>query len=502
MIIIISIIIICLIIIIIKKWNYKIEHYQNLTLPEYSPSIINPFGNSEEVYNDDSNKIWYKEPDADGLPYYLLKGATVDPKLVVLPEQLTKTNRKYMMGIVKFDNSFNDKINTQNYDKYINKNNITDLMNFSKFNEPDKLLTQDERNLFLQKINNTTWLNRWKDYNPNVDFSLNDKYIKSSINDVNIIIKYVSNKINHEQNNLLSQQELLTFGKSIYIPFIYKIENIQTDKKNIIYEINIVMYRDNIQYAPNFYFKSSVINELNKKVIIFDFDFIGYFLTDMLLLPNGVEAGNEKLYTYFDLNSNYRLYGEPLEKDLLKTVYAVDQYEDSFKLKNQYVCFSTDYNNYLTPSATSSILLSDNNMNSCQSIYNVYGKQKPSGLWDKPCSENEDCPFYKANANYNNKKGICNKSTGYCELPLGMKNMGYHYFIPTSITKPYCYNCKSTKSWKPITNLDTCCIEQNDRKKYPFLKSPDFAYSGDLNERINYINNKNCYLNSEGNNVC
>ena len=42
--------------------------------------------------------------------------------------------------------------------------------------------------------------------------------------------------------------------------------------------------------------------------------------------------------------------------------------------------------------------------------------------------------------------------------------------------------------------------KQNDKKKYPFLKSPDFAYSGDLNDRINYINNTET-TKRKGNNI-
>ena len=50
--------------------------------------------------------------------------------------------------------------------------------------------------------------------------------------------------------------------------------------------------------------------------------------------------------------------------------------------------------------------------------------------------------------------------------------------------KPFCYNCKTTE-WKPITNLEPCCDEQKDKTRYPFLKSPDYAYNNDMITRLN-----------------
>ena len=111
---------------------------------------------------------------------------------------------------------------------------------------------------------------------------------------------------------------------------------------------------------------------------------------------------------------------------------------------------------------------------------------KQVGIWDKPCKNNNDCFFYKNNNNYKNSYGGC--KNGYCELPLDVTRVGYRYYLKDK--KPYCYNCK-TKSWKPITNLDTCCEEQNDKTKYPFLNSPDFAFNNDIVTRLNYYRQNN-----------
>ena len=36
-----------------------------------------------------------------------------------------------------------------------------------------------------------------------------------------------------------------------------------------------------------------------------------------------------------------------------------------------------------------------------------------------------------------------------------------------------------------------CCDEQNDKQKYPFLKSPDYAFKDDTLDRLNYYRQNN-----------
>ena len=45
---------------------------------------------------------------------------------------------------------------------------------------------------------------------------------------------------------------------------------------------------------------------------------------------------------------------------------------------------------------------------------------KTVGLWDKPCNNNNECPFYKKNKNYINNRGGC--VNGYCEMPKNIKS--------------------------------------------------------------------------------
>lgn len=109
----------------------------------------------------------------------------------------------------------------------------------------------------------------------------------------------------------------------------------------------------------------------------------------------------------------------------------------------------------------------------CESDYDEMGEKKQrKTVWDRPCQTNDECPFYQANKNYLNYRGGCND--GYCELPIGMKSISYRKYDPTQ--KPWCHGC-------PKAN-PTCCDDQKNRKMFPHLKSPDYAFQLDDYERI------------------
>lgn len=92
------------------------------------------------------------------------------------------------------------------------------------------------------------------------------------------------------------------------------------------------------------------------------------------------------------------------------------------------------------------------------------------GIWDAPCQINSDCPFYKANKNYPNEFGKCDKTTGKCEMPMGITAIG---FTKYGKTEPYCYNCKGMSN--------KCCGQQmNDiNKGIVKYKSPDYIFFDD-----------------------
>jgi hypothetical protein len=94
-------------------------------------------------------------------------------------------------------------------------------------------------------------------------------------------------------------------------------------------------------------------------------------------------------------------------------------------------------------------------------------------VWDKRCVENTDCPFYQANKNYKNYFGGC--LDGYCQMPIGIKRMGYTQYSKN--TFPMCHNCIDKNNFY-------CCDEQKNNKIYPELISPDYAFILDNYERM------------------
>jgi hypothetical protein len=125
-----------------------------------------------------------------------------------------------------------------------------------------------------------------------------------------------------------------------------------------------------------------------------------------------------------------------------------------------------------------------NNRNICQSDTDGRGKKTKTGVWDRNCKNNEECPFYRSNKNYKNDFGGC--INGTCQLPVNMVSVSPHFYDDTK--KPMCYNC--------LGNNNNCCEEQKDKSKYPNLISPDYAFLGDQNIRLRQkkqLSNKGLY---------
>ena len=100
------------------------------------------------------------------------------------------------------------------------------------------------------------------------------------------------------------------------------------------------------------------------------------------------------------------------------------------------------------------------------------------GVWDEPCSKNEECPFYKANKNYDNQFGGC--INGQCQLPVGVDKVGYRHW--NKLTQPYCHQCDlvSDKTNTSISDKQ-CCNQQKEaiEAESISLKSPDYMFEND-----------------------
>jgi len=101
------------------------------------------------------------------------------------------------------------------------------------------------------------------------------------------------------------------------------------------------------------------------------------------------------------------------------------------------------------------------------------------GIWAKSkCTINEECPYYLANQNYTNKRGGC--VNGECELPLNVDALTPT--IPNTNKEPVCHNCNKLV----CEGLDCfkCCKDQENPQLYPGLSSPDYAFDGDIESRL------------------
>lgn len=216
---------------------------------------------------------------------------------------------------------------------------------------------------------------------------------------------------------------------------------------------------------------------------------VGGGTLDKVLLHDGFKKADAQL----NLNPYYKNDG-PIVNDNNLVDVAIKTYKHNRnivdKLDTKHACFNRDPLYYENPAAPGNYVIYASNKKDCESRLDMYGRPKASGIWDKPCAKDSDCIFNEANKNYPNKFGKC-MSDGRCQLPINMKHMGYHFYAPVKSGKPFCYNCGS-KKWKAFTDLGDCCEEQKDKTKYPFLKTPDFAFKGDYEARYQHYLENNC----------
>lgn len=338
-----------------------------------------------------------------------------------------------------------------------------------------------ELDYIYQSLNKSTYINRWQQYNTSIEIEFNYNEIKSPIEEINILNLYFKNKIDTMQKNLLSNKKLLLYGLLLFQIFKYKIININyinNDPDLPIYIIEISLFRDSDLYLNTFSYIGLIRYE---KPLIINVNYIGRNATDNILLSEGYDPNYIK-ENIIDKNfSNDFLINK--NPDAISNL--TEKYQDSFKLKNQYGCFNINYN---PKNKNDSFVLPYLSREMCESSFDPYGKSKSVGIFDTPCKKNEDCPFYKINKNYENDFGKC-QGNGYCELPMNMVGLGYRYF--TNNNKPLCYNCKSKDKFELYDTMDFCCDEQENKEKYSFLKSPDYAFKSDFLDRINYFNKLN-----------
>jgi hypothetical protein len=284
---------------------------------------------------------------------------------------------------------------------------------------------------------------------------------------LNFLIEF--NK-NVKQKNLGSKYHQFAPFQIININLMKIMFNKQINLYKFI--LTIELYRKNKRNSVNIY--TEILYKADKDTIIYNKIYgIGFRQDDQLAFNKLTNMGNNNYFPAYKLDNEYKDELEIIKNDneidvILKK--REEQYDLDYHLK-QFKCYN--------PKSITGIDDDSLTQNDCISYSHKYGCP---GKWDIPCKEDTECPFYKANQNYDNKRGGCIK--GFCEMPVNVGGVGHHFIDKN---KPLCYNCKKIGNNKDCKGLqcNQCCEEQKNRQLYPELATPDFAFKNDFTPRIN-----------------
>ena len=409
----------------------------------------------------------------------------IEPSQLVLPKEKEFGNNNYKAGFIDY-NKLANIINDNNDDVFsISKELLIDPIT------KEKLKFKYELEFSYIKNNEKTWINRWEKYNPSIKTYFDYNEIISPIKDINILNLEFKKRCDERQKTLLTDSQLILFGLMKFDIFKYKILNINyfnSDINKPLYIIQIVLYRESELYINTF----SYIGYIRDRIpLITNVKYIGRNSSGSMLLS---ESYNKNELKENIINTNFDN-SVIINRDPSAILAISKKHKEEFNLKNHYACFNLNYSNidkqYILPAIS---------RERCETDYDYYGKKKNVGIYDTPCKENSDCPFFQMNKNYENNFGKCMED-GYCELPINMERIGYRYYKQKEDKLPLCYNCDSNK-YLISSNLENCCQEQYDKTKYPFLKSPDFAFKNDTVERQNYFNTRFCKQKKDSEIIC
>lgn len=427
------------------------------------------------------SKYWYKEPVEYNNSQIDQSPVVIYEEQLELPPDKDFGSNAYEKGLIMYTNIIkliNDEIDFDIFDKC--EELLIDPLT------KNKIQYQYQLHYEIDILNKKTEINRWQKFNPSIEKVFSYEEIKSPINDINILNNEFKLRFDIKQKYALDKNQLLNTGIVPFQIFKYKILSILYKDKNPdkpVYIMQISFFRETDLYINTFSYIGYIDNQINSdsssKAILTNIKYIGVNSTDQELMAPAFD-NNE--ITNEIINPNFSNKVE-IEKDPDAIVAIAKKTRESYKLKNQWGCFNINPN-------SENILLPYFSRASCESSLDPFGRAKDVGIYDKPCNSNEECPFYKANKNYENELGKC-LPNGYCELPINMKRIGYKYFVSDKLNAPLCYNCESN-NYEYSTLIDKCCIQQQNKNKYPFLKSPDYSFENDQIARMNDYNKNNC----------
>tara|TARA_Y100000996_G_C22530737_1_gene646326 strand:+ start:797 stop:1855 length:1059 start_codon:yes stop_codon:yes gene_type:complete len=306
---------------------------------------------------------------------------------------------------------------------------------------------------------------------------------------IEILIESLNNKL--KKNNSFNE-------------YIYRISDIPLtfDIKNKLMKL-INKYFKNNNYIHNFkileiYNLVVYLNDItNTNKINMEFVIVSPEIDTAYKLKVILFINNKKIYI------NKLTYIESIDKDDLKSmtpysktnIKTIKKFDSSVKLDNKLdpmkaIEYKKDYIDI--DLSNTKLLLSDkqnlktlkdrlqklkeegyrcigsvgNTEDECNSKNTLDGKEKKPGIWDRPCVEDNECPFYNEKKN----NGGCNN--GYCKMPDNVESISFRKFNKQS--KPVCIGCKEKKDI-------FCCDEQKNIKLYPELEGfPNYSFGAPL----------------------
>jgi hypothetical protein len=437
------------------------------------------FKPQSNINNSNCDKYWKKFSNESNSVLNLNEPIPIKGDQLKLPQEAGFGNHIYKFGLINFK-ELASYLNNQesNINKNIYNDKTTEKLIINPINK-EKLDYLYKVDFFITTMNKKTDIKRFNEYNPT---QLNNfKQIQSPIPQVNILNNEFLKRINKEQIKVMSKRDIIISGKLEYQLYSYRIIDIKYINKNPnqpIFVIQVNLFQEYNYYINSFAYQGYLdINNQNKNnqnnPIIINTEFMGVNINSEFLNTPGYDKN--KPTDFFVLNKNFNDF-QPRLDDIDKVIDIVDNKKKLNALDSAYACFNTD------PDSSNSFL-NYNNKTLCESALDPFGRPKAVGVYDKPCEKNEECPFYQSNKNYKNEFGGC--INGKCQLPVNMKNIGYHFYSYNKNYSPLCYNCKKDNFNLLSTSIDDCCQEQFGKKSF---QSPDYAFKNDTIPRINNYN--------------
>lgn len=301
----------------------------------------------------------------------------------------------------------------------------------------------------------TTLLDKYR-YVETQGTNFNNEEIRSYLYSYKLVKQWIVSEISKEsEKDEYKIQYINNYG---YKYIKDSILSYKVDYRNNLeqYQFIMTLYRDNKEHNFNVYFD-----------VIFDSYNVKYYFKNIVLL--GVAYEDSIIFNDFFMTK------EPIMDSLKENItdkYLDELDENIIKYLKQ---SSNDKTNDLREKSFKCFFKDAQTKNECISP----SKNNGVGIWDSPCRYDEDCPFYNKNKNYPNTRGGC--KDGYCEMPVNVKLFGYKEFSDTA--DAVCYNCNKTDNCTGI-ECNMCCEQQKDKKLYPYLNGPDYAFENDFEERI------------------